>query len=837
MIARLLGLSVGGYMRRCIFALISTLFLLLPVPSSAQSTPSIVPEQEAWQIILDRVESAISSEDITDGNRSLYRQQVQFVLNEAQAIAKTARESQTLYRDLLAAFGPAPKETDTAEHPEIVAKRKELNDKLQISEARLKQAGFARIRANVLTERISKARRSRILDDLLIQTPAPYLPTTWQTALPQVAGVFKFFYQAPLIWWHATLQKDAQFGTLALITSSLIVLIFVGIAIRRYVLKRFVRPSDIEDPTDYQRLLSAIAEGIAQGLLPSFAIVALIAVPMVFGLITGPFADLMAVVMTNLLLFIMITAVVHAALAPNDKKWRVTPFSDDGANMLSYRVSALMAIVTASNVIVAPTQTIEVSASFDSIFTLVIGAATSIALIALLKKSLWHLDDTTEESTIPGSEEDKSGFNLWLRMRQLALLIAFIAPVAALLGYTNLSRYLLVNLLLTGLVFACAFLARSLAKELMGYLLARTQDTETTVGQVLDITESTGGTIRFLLLFLIDVVFTIGVILIGLSFWGVPPEDITRYSSQAVHGISIGSYTFSLTDVALSILAFVVVMVFTRAIQWILTERVFPQTSLDVGVRYSLKAAIGYIGIIVGIGIAVSTIGLDLSNLALVAGALSVGIGFGLQNIVSNFVSGLILLIERPIKLGDWVVAGGVEGLVKKINVRSTEIATFQKASVIVPNSDLLSSSVTNWTHKDSRGRIEILVGVAYGSDAEHVRDVLLELANENQQVLSYPQPEVMFINFGASSLDFELRVHTSKITNRVRIASELRYAINKAFSDHQIEIPFSQHDIHLRDIDRIEKLLFGVAQRAAGGAGLNSDNTLDNTKENKENE
>jgi potassium-dependent mechanosensitive channel len=819
-------------MRHAALAFICAIIVLFSNPSWAQGTQSVVPEQQTWQILLDRVEEAVSGGKITESNRQIYRAQVALVLSEAQAIAKSARETQGLYKNLLTAFGAAPKDGEPEEHPEITAKRKELDDKLRISEARTKQAGFAIIRANALTERISRARRSRLLDQLLVQAPAPYKLETWREALPQVLGVLKFFYQAPTIWWTATLQKEARLGTVALIFVSLVVLIVLGVAIRRFILKRFVRPASIEEPTDYQHLLSAIAEGIAQGLLPSMAVVALVAVPMIFGLIVGPFADLMTVVMTNLLLFIMVTAVVHAALAPNDKKWRVTPFSDESANMLSRRAGALMAIVTASNVALAPTQTIEVSAAFDSVFTFAVGTLTAVSLAALLKKSLWQLDQKSSVVASQGSDEDKTGFDLWLRMRQLALLVTYIAPFAAVAGYTNLSRYLLVNLLLTGLIFACAFLARSLAKELIGYLLARSQDTETKVGKVLDITESTGGTIRGLLLFLIDVSFTIGFILIALSFWGVPPEDITRYSSQAVHGITIGSYTFSLTDMALAILAFVAVMIVTRAIQWFMAERVFPQTKLDAGVRHSLKTAIGYLGIIVGLGIAVSTIGLDLSNLALVAGALSVGIGFGLQNIVSNFVSGLILLIERPVKLGDWVVAGGVEGFVRRINVRSTEIATFQKASVIIPNSELLSSAVTNWTHKDSRGRVEVLVGVAYGSDAEKVKEILLEIANEHPMVLAFPQPEVLFMEFGPSSLDFEMRVHTAQITNRLRIGSELRFAINKAFREHQIEIPFSQHDIHLRDIDRIEQSLVQAATNLTGGAGTTTSATTEETKD-----
>ncbi len=138
---------------------------------------------------------------------------------------------------------------------------------------------------------------------------------------------------------------------------------------------------------------------------------------------------------------------------------------------------------------------------------------------------------------------------------------------------------------------------------------------------------------------------------------------------------------------------------------------------MKIGVQHSITAGIGYAGIILAVSLSIAVLGADMANIALIAGALSVGIGFGLQNVVNNFVSGLILLFERPITVGDWVIVGANEGFVKDIHIRATELETFQRASVIIPNADLLSTAVTNWTHKDSWGRIEIRVGIAYGSD------------------------------------------------------------------------------------------------------------------------
>ena len=187
----------------------------------------------------------------------------------------------------------------------------------------------------------------------------------------------------------------------------------------------------------------------------------------------------------------------------------------------------------------------------------------------------------------------------------------------------------------------------------------------------------------------------------------------------------------------------------------------------------------------------------NLTSLALVAGALSVGIGLGLQNVVNNFVSGIILLFERPIKVGDWVIINGEEGRIKQINIRSTEMETFRKSSLIIPNADLLSNTVTNLTHGNNWSRQSVMVGVAYGSDTERVRDILLECAAAHKKVLRKPEPYVIFKDFGPSSLDFELRCYTNDIWSGWTIPSDLRYEINKRFAEEGIEIPFSQLVVH----------------------------------------
>lgn len=226
------------------------------------------------------------------------------------------------------------------------------------------------------------------------------------------------------------------------------------------------------------------------------------------------------------------------------------------------------------------------------------------------------------------------------------------------------------------------------------------------------------------------------------------------------------------------------------------------RTNLERSAREALVTVSGYVGSALAVIVTLGIAGMEFSNLAIVAGALSVGIGFGLQNIVNNFVSGLILLFERPIKTGDWIVVGDTEGYVVKISIRSTQIQTFDQADVIVPNSDLISGKVTNWMLRDPRGRVKIPISVAEGSDTALAKNLLLELAQQHALVVtdgSAPEPNVMFKSFGESGLNLELRCFIVNIDNRMQVLSDLNFAIDAAFRAHGIEMPYPQRDLHIR--------------------------------------
>ncbi len=230
----------------------------------------------------------------------------------------------------------------------------------------------------------------------------------------------------------------------------------------------------------------------------------------------------------------------------------------------------------------------------------------------------------------------------------------------------------------------------------------------------------------------------------------------------------------------------------------LIKKRVFPYLNLNPSLEYTFSRLLHYIIISAGF-LFVVQIYVDLTSLAVLFGFLGVGVGFGLQNITSNFISGLILLFEAPIKVGDRVTVGDVVGDVQDINIRSTTVVTLHNISIILPNSQFIDSNVINWSHGDPTIRIDIPVGVAYGSDVELVKELLMKVADEHSDVLKYPKPRVFFREFGASSLDFILAVWLSSPHHQWIIRSDLNFAINEIFQEHEIEIPFPQRDLHLK--------------------------------------
>lgn len=262
----------------------------------------------------------------------------------------------------------------------------------------------------------------------------------------------------------------------------------------------------------------------------------------------------------------------------------------------------------------------------------------------------------------------------------------------------------------------------------------------------------------------------------------------------------LGTSPFTPKTLLLLILSLFLLFYMSSKIKKLLVGKIFPRYDLDVGVGQSIATIVRYALIIIGIVVIFQTTGIDLSAIGLLVGALGVGIGFGLQNITNNFISGIIILFERPIKVGDRIEIDELAGNIVDISARATTVITNDNIAVIVPNSDIVNTRVINWSHNNRNVRFNFPVGVSYKEDPELIRKLLIEIANGNPGVLKNPKPDVLFDEFGDSSLNFIFRVWTSDYSDTPgMLKSELYYEIFKKFKEHNIEIPFPQRDIHLK--------------------------------------
>ena len=261
-----------------------------------------------------------------------------------------------------------------------------------------------------------------------------------------------------------------------------------------------------------------------------------------------------------------------------------------------------------------------------------------------------------------------------------------------------------------------------------------------------------------------------------------------------------GPDTVTIGGILMLVFLFASVIIVERILQRLLIRRFLSKTRLQPSLQYGLSRIIGYTLIAIGFYVAFQSVGFDLSSLAIVAASLGVGVGFGLQNIINNFVSGIIILAERPISIGDRIEVAGVAGRVTKIQLRSTTVVTNDNITMIVPNADFISNTVTNWSHGDPKVRIRVPVGVAYGSDLKLLQRLLLEAAEEHPKALRDPLPVVLFTEFGDSSLNFELGVWTQEMTaTPIHFTSQMNFIIEQKLRENDIEIPFPQRDLHVR--------------------------------------
>lgn len=454
------------------------------------------------------------------------------------------------------------------------------------------------------------------------------------------------------------------------------------------------------------------------------------------------------------------------------------------------------------------------SVALNAILSFVIAVAMSVLMWRLARR-LHQARGARSAAADPAPARDDADrpTNAVRPTAQLMAAAAAVALLAALSGYVALARYLLTATIGSLAVVGTAlFLYRSLTEAgalLFGY-------------------DKPGGS-RYLQLLPLAFGFLLSVVTLPLLgiMWGLSAEQVVDGIIALKDGVAVGQIRVSFGSVMTFALVFLLGYALTRWMQRVLHYAVLDRLHIEAGARAAVLTGFGYIGLTLSALVSITAAGLDLSSLAFVAGALSVGVGFGLQSVVANFVSGIILLIERPIKVGDWIEVGAFSGHVRKIAFRSTHIETFDRHEVIVPNSELIAGSVTNLTYGDSLGRITLPIGVAYGSDLEAAKTVLLAAMGGHAHVLHKPEPSVVIDGLGDSAVNLKALCFVNNVNQRQTVRSDLYFAILKAMQDAGIAIPFPQRDLWIHADDGPDRRQPSDGSRpsasAEGGPGAGS--------------
>ena len=800
--------QVALFLRNAI-ALLLLLTVFFGVAGAGAQPASLTPSRfAALSGELDSIVLALDGVALSDLDLADMRARLAAVIEEVSRLRTEASDKANEQRSLLAVLGPPPKADEEPESDEILTERRRIGSLVAAFEGRAKYADVLIARAGILGRAItSKGTRERA-EGLLQRDVSLLEPGVWVKALGQTAPLLSELTVTAgerMVDVGMALPSGRLSGAMA---GALLIALLLAWPLRNALLRRFGRDDALLAPSYARRLLSAVSETVARGLLPVMA--ALFVFVAVQSLAVVPERELYLVRIGLIIAALFFTgyAAVKAILASGAPSWRLLPMADAEASALNARLAVIAAVLAVSLFMHHAGSALNVPAELNQVAKFGLRVVLALTVLSLFQRRFWPDKSAVEAGAETSGAAQASRLGKWRLARLVALAIIVTNPILLATGYSKLADWMLISLVSSACAAAGFWILSRLLREAIDRLFESDQALLKLVRGQLFLTSRAAQRTRFWLRMTLDALLSVSAVLVILLILGLDAAELAAFLSAAVFGFSIGSLRFSLAAIGYAVMVFVGLIALTRVIQRFLERSLLPQTSLDIGAQNSIRTGVGYIGMVLAALAATSAIGVNLESLAIIAGALSIGVGFGLQNIVNNFVSGLILLIERPIKVGDWVEVGQHQGIVKRISVRATEVVTFQRASVIIPNSDLIAGHVVNWTFKDSAMRLDLAVGVAYGTDVAKVMDLLLACAKAHRLVLVRPEPVAVFMRFGESSLDFELRVHIADALTRFNVRSDLNCAIEQAFRDHGIEIPFPQRDLHIKDLDRIEALL-----------------------------
>ena len=775
--------------RMVVLGLVLIALALFSGPSLAQDAPQAAPTPtippiygaEGRQLYQDWLRLADRAEEVVDANRAstgameyLRADLVDYREIFAEVRTENSARIQTLQAQI-ASLPPVPEE-GASEPEDIAALRANLNARMDALQVPRIVADEALSRANGLILEVDRIIRQRNRDRLLIRGPSPLIPDNWALLFHDLSGVSQSLVNEVQRAWalpstHENLRANAA-PILVLMAFGALLLLRGG----RWIDRLCSYFQSLGKGGTGRAGVWSFVLSLGRAVVPFMGVV-LIARALDMTDIAGLRGQIILEALPRwTAIFVIFHWIGDRTISQSSSGWIA---SLSPARVAELRVQAdLLALMLVLWDMVALFDRVEnVSDASRGVATFPIIVATALILLRL---------QLARGAPLTGAltEDKASGFEAFLRLaRRLLLVLALAAPVLAAAGYAFAAEALIFPIVQTLALISVVVILQQVLGDLAAWLSRKPELARDSLFTVI------AG-------FVLSLLAVPALVLI----WGGRMASLTEIWTRFMAGVRVGDTTFSPETVLSFALIFTIGYGITRLVQSGLRNNLLPKTSIDPGGQNAIVSGLGYVGIFIAGLVAVTGAGLDLSSLAIVAGALSVGIGFGLQTIVSNFVSGIILLVERPVSKGDWIEVGGMMGYVRDISVRSTRIETFDRTDVIVPNSDLISGTVTNYTRGNTVGRVIVSVGVAYGTDTRKVETILMEIAQAHPMVLANPGPSVVFQGFGADALEFEIRAILRDVNWVLSVKSDMNHEIAKRFVAEGIEIPFAQRDIWLRN-------------------------------------
>lgn len=684
----------------------------------------------------------------------------------------------------LSSLGPAPA-AGQKEDEGIAQSRADLTatrDKLQSLKA---QYDVITVESEQASRSVSAMQRDQFLARVFDRSRSILSPALW---LDLATGIGVLFTGLALMlrnWW-TDVSASAQPAGLLIIP---VIVLAAAVAFR--TLRRFFARW-LTGYSDHGRALDNMTRLwiILRALIVTVAALALVFMPIRFSLeVSGYFSDATPrmVMLWDAMRDTIFTTIFYFVLgrriaAPGRPDIRIVDLDDRAATRLSILVG-LVAFIASFNA-----QLGQVSEGMFLSLNYTQGQSALGALTLLVLCSIVLLVLRNQQG-MPESERRRLYFGWADKLVPLAWALIFVGFGALLLGYLALGDYIAHQIVRTSFVVTLTFLVY----HLLDAMVQASFDPQSSFGiflrRITGLGERAIERIGLIFRTIVDLVLVLAGIPMLLLLWTLNWVDMRGLVNTLALGITIGDVTILPGTLAIMLAILVAGVIATKLFNSWLDHRILADTRIKRGVQDSILTGTSYIGYVLAGVFALSAAGVDFSSLALVAGALGLGIGLGLQSIINNFVSGVILLAERPIRVGDWVSLPEGEGIVRRINVRSTEIETFDSCSIILPNSALVTEPVKNWTHNDDMGRFSIDVVVDYETDAEVMKKLLLETTRAHPKVLSHPTPTVLLTSFGKNGLEFVVRAFVADVLLGAQVASDIRFALLSRFRETGINI------------------------------------------------